>query len=492
MATVNTNDLKIKNAKNLIASFNTPATATTQVVAESYVFVGRVQPWPDDNVPTPPQNNFKEFYDTYDNMFALSRIQNSDAFHMITKLKWVSGAVYDRYQHNYTIENKSFSGASNLYDANFYVLNSLNHVYVCLDNNNNQTSTVEPRAPGDDAFYTSDGYQWLRIYNITASDIASRSTNNLMPITPANKPVETTNGALYTVIINNAGSGYTINPIGTGNQISAYYAHINGDGTGAVAKVTIKNSVVTKVEVVREGSGYTFASLEFVRGKVYESLVDLDLGVNALNPEGNGDFRSTVIISPPGGWGSDIIRELGGTKVGVFSTLNYTLFKNYFSSSFRQVGILQNFTYAANNPPSIQACYAIKVNGIASGASYSMGETITQEVTTDGITNLAKGLVVGWDPTNSVLRYTQSSDNADADGELYRFSGSGNIVGVTSGLSGIPDVAYSGVLSDTTFVDGYSEPELTKYTGIMTYLTNISPVVRDPNQTERISLVIAF
>ena len=58
MATVNTNDLKIKNAKNLIASFNTGTTAN------SYVFVGRVQPWADENLPTPPQNNYREFYDT--------------------------------------------------------------------------------------------------------------------------------------------------------------------------------------------------------------------------------------------------------------------------------------------------------------------------------------------------------------------------------------------------------------------------------------------
>ena len=75
---------------------------------------------------------------------------------------------YDRYQHNYTVVNKSFSGASNLYDSNFVVLNSLNSVYVCLDNDGNTTSTVEPQSTGDDPFYTSDGYQWLRVYDITS------------------------------------------------------------------------------------------------------------------------------------------------------------------------------------------------------------------------------------------------------------------------------------------------------------------------------------
>tara|TARA_R110002012_G_scaffold40903_4_gene112425 strand:+ start:1471 stop:2925 length:1455 start_codon:yes stop_codon:yes gene_type:complete len=484
MATVNTNDLKIKNAKNLIASFNTGTTAN------SYVFVGRVQPWADENVPTPPQNNYREFYDTYDNMFALSRINDTDAFHMIPKLKWVSGAVYDRYQHNYTSVNKSFSGASNLYDSNFVVLNRLNSVYVCLDNDGNTTSTVEPQSTGDDPFYTSDGYQWLRVYDITSNNLGTKSTNNLMPIT-TNKVVSTTDGELYTVIIDSPGSGFTINPIGSSNQVSSYYANIDGDGVNAVAKVTITNTVVSKIEVVRNGSGYTFATLDFVSGEVYESLNDLDLEINGLNPEGNGDLRTTVIISPPGGWGTDLTRELGGTKVGVFSSLNYTLFKNHFPSSFRQIGILQDFAYsgAGTNPAYLQACYAVKVSAPPTGSPYNLGEEITQVVKSDGVDKLAKGLVVGWDSVGNVLRYTQSSVNTDSDGQLYRFNGQNNIIG---NVSCTPETTYSGTVGDTTFTDGYAQPELTKYSGLMTYLTNISPVVRDPNQTERISLVIAF
>ena len=164
-------------------------------------------------------------------MFALSRINDTDAFHMIPKLKWVSGAVYDRYQHNYTSVNKSFSGASNLYDSNFVVINSANNVYVCLDNDSNTTSTVEPQSIGDVPFYTSDGYQWLRIYTIAGTDFGTKSTNNLMPIT-SNKVVVTTDGALYTVIVNNPGSGYTINPAGSSNQISSYYVNIDGDEIG--------------------------------------------------------------------------------------------------------------------------------------------------------------------------------------------------------------------------------------------------------------------
>ena len=85
MATINQNDLKIKNAKNFSGSLNS-ATGN----ALSYVFMGRVQPWADDNVPPVPQNNFQAFNEVYDNLFALKRILDSDVYYMIPRLNWVS------------------------------------------------------------------------------------------------------------------------------------------------------------------------------------------------------------------------------------------------------------------------------------------------------------------------------------------------------------------------------------------------------------------
>ena len=496
MATINTNDLRIKNAKNLIDSFNSQGSfgeVPEPPSANAYVFVGRVQPWADDNLPPTPQNNFKEFYTTYDDMLALTRINENEAYHMIPKRKWSSNIVYDRYQHNYTLENRSFSGANNLYECTFFVINSLNNVYICLDNNNNSPSTVEPTVTGNSSFYTSDGYQWLRLFDISNSNLETRSTNNLMPIAVSNANSSQLDGQVYTIVVDDGGAGYTINPAGVVNQVTEYYAHVDGNGEGAVAKVTINSSIVIKVEVVRGGSGYTFATLDFTSGNVYQTLGDLDLGVNGLNPLGAETVRTTVIISPPGGWGSDLIRQMGGTRVGVFSSLDYSLFSNNFPCPFRQIGILQDFTYSETNPDSIQACYAVKTNGVATGNSFSIGETIVQTVTLDnGVIVEAKGTVVAYDTTDGVIRYVQGSSNVDANGELYAFEGNGQISGITSALAAVVDTSYNDTTSDTTFINGYANPKLTKYTGYMTYLTNISPVVRDSEQSERLSLVIAF
>ena len=120
-----------------------------------------------------------------------------------------------------------------------------------------------------------------------------------------------------------------------------------------------------------------------------------------------------------------------------------------------------------------------------------MGETITQVVTIDDVDHVARGLVVGYDSESGVIRYTQSSVNVDADGNLYRFGGVNDVIGLTSGHSSAP-VIESGEFTDVTFIGGYATPEVTPYSGLMTYLSNISPVTRDPLQTERISLLIAF
>ncbi len=484
MATVNTNDLRIKNAKNLTDSFNT---ATGD--AEAYVFVGKVQPWLDDNAPPVPQNNYKTFYNAYDDMFALKRVQDTDVYFMIPRLNWVTGSVYDYYRQDYTTQNRTFSGAANLYDARFVVRNQQNNVYVCLDNDGNTASTVEPLNTGNEPFTTTDGYQWQRAYNLTSGAYAAYTTDNFMPI-QENDVVVTTDGAISTVIIENPGNGFSTNPIGAPNSIPFYYCGIDGDGTGAVAKVTITGQVVTKIEVVRSGSGYTFATLNFTANNTFETLADYDLNQNPLNPLGDGTLRTTVIIPPPGGWGTNLQRELGGTRVGVFSSLDYDLF-NYLDGSFRQVGILQDMTVTGTNPTSVNACYAVEVEGLLTGESFISGEVIEQTITVDSVERKAKGIVISYDQTSGVIRYSQNSSNVDVDGNLYRFTGTTAIKGLTSQLASDPTTT-TGTVTGIPFVGGYSVPQITAYSGLMTYLANVSPVVRDPLQTERISLLIAF
>ena len=321
MASVTTNDLRITNAKNFVSYLNE---------GNSYMFIGRPTPWDadidassprntaGDNSPPYPENNWKDYYSVWNQMLGMNRIQVNEVYHMIPRVAWKSGVTYDMYRHDYNEFGRSHSNAKNLYNARFYVLSQNNNVYVCLDNNYIGPSTVEPLAESDEPFYTTDGYQWLRLYQIDSSLLLTNATNNFIPVTDT-KVNKQDFGVINTIFIDSRGDDYTSMPRGVNNDIPYYYCNINGDGTGAVARVRVVSGRVDEVRVVRHGEGYTYATLDFAANRVYESLVDLDNKENGLNPLGDGAFQTTVIIGPPGGWGTDVIRELGATRVAVFS-----------------------------------------------------------------------------------------------------------------------------------------------------------------------------
>lgn len=498
MSTVNTNNLRIKNAKNFVSSLQSDG---------SYIFVGRPIAWDEtpsvnngvgplysgtDNSPPKPANSLREYNSVHDEMISLNRILATEVYHMIPRNTWTSGAVYDTYRHDYSETNRAKSGASNLYNATFVVINQNNDVYVCLDNNKNRQSTVEPQNTGNEPFYTSDNYQWLRVYGITSNDVFEYGTNNYIPVVTSDV-VSSTAGALYTAIIEVPGNNYTGSPSGVVNNLPYYYCNIVGDGTGAVARVSVSGGSVTKVEVVRPGSGYTHGTVQFIANKVYQSLGDLDAASNGLNPEGDGTFSATVIPQPPGGWGTDLVRELGGTRVGVFSSLDYDLYYYTQASTFRQVGILQGASFSQINPTVATAYNSIKLTELGGPTDYVVGETIKQITIEDGVSTTAYGTVVGWDKTNGVIRYIQDNEfHSDTDGLLKPFTGTSYVQGESSGKVTQPDVTFSGTSTEINFASGYSSPTLTPYTGYVSYLTNISPVLRTTTQTERIRLIIGY
>ena len=451
MASVTQNDLRITNAKNFVSYLNE---------GNSYMFIGRPTPWgadigalqarvtAGDNSPPYPENNWKDFYTVWNQMLGMNRIQVNEVHHMIPRIGWKSGVVFDMYRHDYYEYRRSHSNARNLYNARFYVISQNNNVYACLDNNYIGPSTVEPLAESDEPFYTSDGYQWLRLYQIDSTLLLTTSTNNFIPITDE-KVNKVEFGQVHTVYIDSRGDDYTSMPRGVNNNIPYYYCNINGDGTGAVARVQVEGGKIAEVRVVRHGEGYTYASLDFAANRVYESLVDLDNRENGLNPAGDGAFRSTVIIGPPEGWGTDLVRQLGATRIGVFSDF-ISQNNDYVSQSeFRQVGIVSNMDVVSETTPeSLSMVYAIKVNELMGSMNedYKMYETIYQKYKDDDdprIEYVAYGQVVGWDDDNGIIRYIQDPRiHGDEFGKMYEFKGEAPIVGYSSDKETIPDLSY--------------------------------------------------
>ena len=506
MATVKTNGSRTQNARNLIDSFN-----ECDGDASAYMFIGGVTPWENEEEPPVPDNSVKEYYKVHNEMLSLKRITDLDVHYMIPRVKWISGTVYDMYRHDYTPTNRSHSGASNLYDAIYFVLSENNNVYVCLNNNDDKPSLVEPQNISDDPFVTSDGYQWLRLFKVDAETQRLFSTTNLIPIT-SDDVNSLPEGAVYTALVDDPGFRYTNNPEGPIADVPDYYCNIVGDGYGAVAKVRVRGESVESIEVVRPGYGYTYAKVDFTEGRVYKGLAQLDEQRNPLNPGGNGNFRSTVILSPPTGWGYDTERNLeieenkeearhrlalqmSSRTVGVFSSFKDPLLDAYTDVFFRQIGILHKVKTRAGyeNSTSLSAVHSVKVDQILRGVGFEIGEFIEQEVTyVDNVGGIAVGKVVSWDSDNNILRYILDESTGNDMGYSILLKGEERIVGRTSDFVVKPDTTYNDTLQGTNFRVGYAKPEIEKYNGYLTYLTNISPIKREPTQTERISLTITF
>lgn len=536
MPTVNQNDLRIKNTINLLE--------TLTEGDNNYVFIGRPTEWESDiSVPMymrnntgdklskTPENNFKDFYRTWDQIISLKKITPNNVYPMITRVRWVSGITYDMYRHDYNTFNTSGTNATNLYDARFYVMNRSRDVFVCLANNGNSPSTVEPIAGvSDEPFYTSDGYQWLKLYNVPQDNYDEHKTNNFIPVVD-NEVISLPEGAIYTISVESRGDFYSPPSI----SYPYYFCKITGDGSDAVARVTIQNSMIVDVRIARPGQNYTFGRLNFTAGEVYATLSDLDEEINAMNPGGDDRFRSTVIISPPGGWGykktSDtteesmnslytIMRQLGASRLGVFSRLDFNE-KDFISDiSFRQAGILQDLDSAllaedknpgileSYYPSTLANYYSVKVieNQGAEMIRYIPGEIITQtrpDPVNPSIEYVSKGTVVGWDDDRNIIKYIQDPTihTDDRNGVMYPFSNNRIITGLESKKETEPDIYYNVDIDtsnpiynslNTKFVNGYSVPEVDKYDGNLLYLVNVNPVTRKYRQSERISFIITY
>ena len=504
MSTIPTLDFRVQNANNFIESLYGEEGENA-----SYLFIGKPTPWEDENRPPLPINNLEHFFDAYQQILSMRRIRGNECYSMFRRISWGSGTVYDYYRHDYSDTNPAFSGATKLDNANYYVINTKNVVYVCLFNSNNLPSTVEPQNDNYEPFFTTDGYQWLKLFSIKQQVLYDYSTLQYLPVTTDGANIDTeprVGGEITTVVITSRGDGYTINPGGTLNEIETYYCKVVGDGDGAVASVrvtppSIENPEIGQgigaVRIVRPGSDYTYATLDFTAGRCYASLADLDAEVNGLDPRGDGRFRTTVIINPPNGWGYDIKRQLAATTAGVFGTFSYNLTDFFPETTFRQIGILQN---PEANPPAVDGTntlsgvYGFKVIEIEGQPEFIIGETIYQQRFNTELnrTQTAKGRIVGWDEGEKIIRYIQiPEEHVDDDGVLYQFDASTFIKGATSNKVTEP-IAYNGPLAGLYFVNGFADTEVKRYTGNMLYISNISPVLRAPTQTERISLLIQF
>jgi len=514
MAAIITDQIRILNAKNFVADVG---------VNTYYSFIGLPNPtnyqsnW--DSSPPAPKDNFDQENDYWDTMVALKKINSSDVRQVIPKRFWSSGITYDYYRHDYSRSNTAkISGATNLYSANYFVVNDDYQVYICLqngtdpDNPNGRPSLdkpnftdLEPRSAGT----SGDGYIWKYLYTIKPSEVVKFETTDFIPV-PENWKTGTDNaavrdnaidGSIKIVVVTDRGVG-----LGTAN---ATYTRvpIKGDGAGAECTIVINNdSKVDTVTISSQGSGYTYGNVDLIAGGV---------------PTGTTRPKFDVIIPPKGGHGADIYRELGAYNVLLYSRIENDNENPDFitGNQIARVGIVQNPELSVGTVLSadkVSALSALRLTGAGySSATFISDSYVTQTVAT-GTT--AVGRVVNYDQTTGVLKYWQdrsvsgfntvgTAQTSPRYGfDLTEFTSSpgvgGNLTIVPSTGSNLAiDTSFTGISTvinnrtyylGQTFANGVAGPEVRKHSGNVIYVDNRPSITRSSNQKEDIKVILQF
>ena len=516
MAAIITDQIRILNAKNFIAEVS--ATSNSY-----YSFIGLPNPtniqsdW--DTNPPSPKDSFDEENNYWDTMIALKKINASDVRQVVQKRFWSSGTTFDMYRHDYSRSNTAkVSGSLNLYSASYYILNSDYRVYICLQNGTDPNNIngrpsldeplftdLEPRAAG----IGGDGYIWKYLYTIKPSDIIKFESTDFMPV-PINWETSNDNavvrdnaidGSIKIVTIVNRGIS-----VGPANRTYTRVP-INGDGFGAECTIVVDNDQqIESITISSQGSGYTFGNVDLVAGNV---------------PTGTTLPIFNVIISPKGGHGADIYRELGAYNVLIYSRIENDDQNPDFitGNQIARVGIVENPESFGSTQiltlDKVSAVYALKLTGIGvESAVYTPDSFITQTIST-GTTSV--GRVISYDQITGVLKYWQDKSNSGFStvgvaitNPTFGFNqneftispsggGSLSIVGGSAILS--IDTNFTGtsiVINNRTyylgqsFTSGLANPEVRKHSGNVIYVDNRPSITRSSNQKEDIKVILQF
>lgn len=353
-----------------------------------------------------------------------------------------------------------------LFANNFYCRNSKDQVFKCLYNAN-VASTIEPtididgQLPENPFILTSDGYKWKYLYTIPYGLKQKFFTINWMPVISDSAVVAgSADGRIDIVRIDDGGTGYFLDNGESGNSNSLSIITVTGDGEGASITAKVESGVITAVNILNGGTGYTAAEII-----VYDPD-HLTAGNLAI---------LTPIISPPNGHGSDPVTELG-----CFSVMTAVDFSGTESNTvpvgtdvvpfdFRQISIVSN-PLDANGDYAAESVYrsTTKLTLTDPGITdYTNDETVYIGTGLEDATFTA--VVVHWDGVNN---------------ELFVNNLSGNTV--------IGSTVTGNVSAATATILGVESPTIELFTGSLLYIENRTKIVRDADQTEQIRLTLSF
>ncbi len=471
-----------------------------------YLMIGKTTPFTSgtsggtDSAPATPADDVTTEYYAWDHAIGLKNIASTDVSYAVPRRNWANSTVYDMYEHNISSSNLTTSGASTLYQSTFFFKTSDDRVYKVLDNNAGAAySGAEPTSTASTPFELG-GYTLKYMYTITASESTKFLTTDFMPVsTDTVVSAAATDGKIESLVITNAGSGYTN---------GTFYIPVYGDGTsqgtasGAIVSIVVSSGSIAAFglaagsdsTVYEGGTGYTYGTINLGSGYTFS-----DAALTTASSMGSGSSGAvSVVISPKGGHGYDAVNELGGHYVMMRSSLTGAENDDILAGNdFRTISVVTDTTTYGTSTVATDSTYrqvyAIKLT--STSGTFSVDEKITQATTN------AIGKVVEWDSTLSILYYQQERfadyGTSSTTGAFIAFSGAYVVTGATSTATGTPDAAADSAVTlaggnSITFADGYANPELQPDSGNIVYQENRKPIGRASDQTEDIKIIVEF
>ena len=400
------------NADSFIDSFSTNYV---------YLMIGKKDEWAstgagqyagsgfsDTSIPTPIDTT-QASYIHHNDMIAAKLIGTSDISHVLKRVDWTSGTVYEEYDHL----------TDDIIDQDFFVFTSAYRVYKCISNYDRADSTVEPTGTSSAIIETADNYRWKFMYQIPVADILKFVTTDWVSMkylstddgsTQWDVQQAAVDGALEHIDVTAGGTSYIENAgiaqNGSATTITlASGASANDDeyntmsvwitsGTGANQLRTITDyNGTTKVATVAtwttnpdttsvyevmpsvsittlEGSSATARVSSIEAGVIKKvSMVTVGTGYRSGTATITGGAGSGCTLeprfSPPGGHGKNVVSELGGAFVMMNSRLIGADGSGDFviGDDFRKVILIANPT--VNNVLASASTYHGPQGGIA-------------------------------------------------------------------------------------------------------------------------------
>jgi len=486
-----------------------------------YIFIGNHLPYSNEDVPDNISDTVFDEKTIWDNIYAAKRISGNDVELVTTRIDWEPNLVYNHYDDKVNIELLTQDGYANA--KPMYVVNSERNVYLCLDNNADRPSSIEPTGKNlssNGNIATTDGYLWKYLYNIRSSN--KFITEDWIPVPTSSAKLDydassmiSVDGELAYISMDNAGSGYihtnvSVQSFTTGTNIItvantnnlALNMDVSGTGISADTFITnidtvnltitlstptsangggLSNPLSISTRVVIDGDGF---------GAIPLTRLNANTGIDKiiLTSYGRGYTRANVnifgtgtgavgraILPPKFGHGFNSAKQLNASNVMVVmkigeidSTENGIISTD---TSFRQYGLLRDphkygSTAKVNTNSANSVISQTTDLTIISGPSYNLNEFVYQGESPDSAT--FSGFV-----------------NAQA----------ANIVRLTR-VKGIPVVGgpLKGLSTNSTgrAVVIVRNPEFEPYTGDVLYVENINSVERTDGQAENIKFVVRF